>query len=113
MALAAIPDPAEATVPHTQLPLFESMRPVRFQLALTGNVELSLANEDEAAMAAALKLGKPFTVRIASTTDEDLYVDFDAEVRQRAHKKVRHAEHGDSVVSSARLAIVSLDADEE
>lgn len=112
MALTAVPEAQEATVSTQQLPLFESFRPARFQLALTGNVELSLANEDEARMADALRLGRSFVVRIQSSKDDETFLEFDAEVRQRAHKRVRHAEHGDSVVSSARLAITNLEEDE-
>jgi hypothetical protein len=50
---------------------------------------------------------------ICSEKDEDLFLEFEATVTKRAHTRVRHSEHGDSVVSSARLAITNLDADED
>ena len=110
-AVAAVPD-APVKTHQEQLPLFESHRPVRFQLSLGGNVELSLASQDEARMAKELALGRKFYVRITSERDDDCFLDFEASVSKRAHTRVRHSEHGDSVVSSARLAITNLDEDE-
>ena len=59
MSIAAVPD-----IQATQLPLFESERPTKFEFTLAGTIKFSLKDADEAALAMALKLGRPFAVQI-------------------------------------------------
>jgi len=114
MALAPVPDPevTEAAATPRQLPLFESQRPSRFQLSISGNIDLSLAMEDEAELATAMKLNRPFLVTIASEKEPDEGITFFARVTKRTHKTVRHAEQGDAIVSAATLSVTGLAAEE-
>lgn len=115
MAVQPVPDADvdDVVAPPRQLPLFEAQRPSRFELGLTGNVELALAMEDEFRMAEHLKLGRKFIVRVTSEKDSDVYLDFFATVTKRTHKRVRHADQGDAVVSAATLTFTGLGGEEE
>lgn len=108
MALAPVPDPEPS--PGKQLALFEGQRPSRFQLTIGGNIDLSLITEDEGELAGALKLGKRFAITIAPESDLESAVTFEATVTKRTHKKVRHAEHGDAVVSAAVLTVTGTES---
>lgn len=109
-AVSAVPN--ARPVAAVQLPLFESTRPSRYQLTLGGNIDLSLADADEGRLAAGLTLRRKFVITIAPADDLDEAVTFDATVTKRTHKTVRHAEHGDAVVSAAVLTVAGLNTGE-
>jgi hypothetical protein len=98
VALQPVPD-----IPPRQLPLFESLRPNRFEITVAGTTELDILNEGEADLAEALRLGNNFLVTILceGAETDDVGQTFFASVTKRVHKRVKDG----AIVSVATLTI--------
>lgn len=107
MSLSPVPDPDDGPEPR-QLSMFEGHRPTVFEMSLSGGTDLALTDGVQADLAEALKLGGQFTITITPNKKPDAAVVFSAAVQKRSVAKQRHREHGERVVSSARLSILGL-----